>query len=240
MITIIPAIDVIDGQCVRLTRGAFDSKKVYDSNPVHVARQFEEAGIKRLHMVDLDGARKKQIVNWRVLQSVAEGTNLQIDFGGGVQSDEDIKRAFECGARQITAGSIAVKNKALVQSWLQRFGNDKLILGSDVRDGKIAVSGWQNTTEIKLIDFLKEYRELGFKETICTDIAFDGTLEGPAFELYKTIKSEIPDLKLIASGGVCQIDDVAQLNEAGIDGVIIGKAIYEGRIKLEELKPFLC
>jgi len=240
MITIIPAIDIIDGQCVRLTRGDFDTKKIYDNNPLTVARRFEEIGIKRLHMVDLDGARQKRIVNQQVLREVARNTSLQIDFGGGVQSDADIELALQCGAAQVTAGSIAVKDKTLVNTWLNRYGSDKIILGSDVRNGKIAVSGWQATTDIHLADFLKEYFALGFRETICTDIAFDGTLAGPAFELYQSIKEEIPEMKLIASGGVSCIDDVHRLNVAGLDGVIIGKAIYEGRIKLEELKPYLC
>ncbi len=240
MITIIPAIDVINGQCVRLTRGEFDSKKIYDNNPLTVARRFEGMGIKRLHLVDLDGARQKRIVNQHSLREVAQNTSLQIDFGGGVQSDADIELAFQCGAAQVTAGSIAVKDKALVKAWLKRYGSDKIILGADVRDGKIAVSGWQDTTEIQLIDFLKEYYALGFRETICTDISCDGMLAGPAFALYQSIKKEIPAMQLIASGGVGSIADVQRLNESGIDSVIIGKAIYEGRIKLEELKPYLC
>jgi len=240
MITIIPAIDIINGQCVRLTKGEFDSKKVYFEDPLAAAMQFEQAGIKRLHMVDLDGARQKKIVNWKVLENVSSRTNLVIDFGGGIQSDEDIQTAFDCGAEQITAGSIAVKNKSLVIGWLKKYGAEKIILGADVKDNKIAVSGWQEVSQRTLTEFLKEYYGEGFRRVISTDVSKDGVLQGPAFEMYRETKEEFPELYLIASGGVSKIEDVKILDEMGIDGVIIGKAIYEGKVKLEELKPYLC
>jgi len=240
MITIIPAIDIIDGQCVRLTKGRFDTKKIYFKDPLDAAMHFEQAGIKRLHMVDLDGARQNKIVNWKVLEDVSNRTNLVIDFGGGIQSDADIQTAFDCGAEKITAGSIAVKNKQLVLSWLKKYGTEKIILGADVKNDKIAVSGWQKISQRTLIEFLEEYYSEGFREVISTDISRDGVLSGPAFKLYKDIKRKFPGLFVIASGGVSKIDDVKKLDEAGIDGVIIGKAIYEGKIKLQELKQFLC
>jgi phosphoribosylformimino-5-aminoimidazole carboxamide ribotide isomerase len=233
MITIIPAIDIIDGKCVRLTQGDFSTKKVYGNDPLIIALRFEELGIKRLHMVDLDGTRQRHIVNHAVLQKVALKTSLSIDFGGGVQSDEDIHIALDCGAEQITAGSIAVRDENLVKSWIEKFGQEKIILGTDIRNGKIAVSGWQEQTELDLNFFLSKYIDLGIKYTICTDISRDGLLQGPATELYRSIKADFKDLCLIASGGVSSINDLTVLNNAGIDGVIIGKAIYEGRIKLE-------
>lgn len=240
MITIIPAIDIIDGQCVRLTRGMFDTKKVYNTDPLEVAKEFEGAGITRLHMVDLDGARTKKIVNAAVLENVASNTSLVIDFGGGIQSDEDIRLAFNSGAAQVTAGSIAVKNKKLVQSWLQKYGTDKIILGADSKDGKIAVSGWQEKSHYELIDFLKEYQKVGFQEVISTDVTVDGMLTGPSIQIYHKIKNECPNLKLIASGGVASVKDIENLDAIGIEGVIVGKAIYEGKIELSELKDYLC
>ncbi len=240
MITIIPAIDVIDGKCVRLTKGDYDTKKIYNDDPLEVAKMFEQAGIKRLHMVDLDGAKQKHIVNRATLDRVARGTNLQIDFGGGLKSDEDLQAAFSCGAHQITAGSIAVKNKDQVNNWLEKFGGDKIILGADVNNEKIAVSGWQEKTDIDLMNFLAEYIHHGIKTIICTDIAKDGMLTGPSFDLYKKIQDKFPDLEIIASGGISRIDDVIKLNEMEIGGVIIGKAIYENKIHLKELKPYLC
>ncbi len=240
MITIIPAIDIIDGKCVRLTKGDFDSKKIYYEDPLEAALQFEQAGVKRLHMVDLDGARQKKIINWKVLENVSGQTNLQIDFGGGIQSDEDIQTAFDCGASQITAGSAALKDKSLVLGWLKKYGAEKIILGADVKDGKIAVSGWQEVSQRTLTEFLKEYLDEGFRQVISTDVSKDGALQGPAFEMYHKTKEEFPELYLIASGGVSKIDDVKKLDEMGIDGVIIGKAIYEGKIELKELKPYLC
>lgn len=240
MITIIPAIDIIDGKCVRLSRGDFDTQKIYNENSLEVARQFADAGIKRLHLVDLDGARQKRVVNWKVLESVASGTSLLIDFGGGLRTDEDLRIAFESGARQITAGSIAVIDRAKVVDWLSVFGGDKIILGADVNEHKLAIHGWQENAQLDLMPFLEDYQKQGVRQTICTDIARDGMLNGPAFELYCEIKQKFPDLALIASGGVSRIDDVYQLQDDGIDGVIIGKALYEGRIRLPELKGFLC
>jgi phosphoribosylformimino-5-aminoimidazole carboxamide ribotide isomerase len=239
MIKIIPAIDIIDGKCVRLIRGDFNSKKIYNDDPVEVARQFEDAGIRFLHMVDLDGARQRKVVNHAVLERVAKSTKLKIDFGGGVQSDEDLKKVFDCGAQQVTAGSIVVKNEALALSWLKKQGADKIILGADFMDGKVAISGWQETGSLNIMDFLKTQFSNGFCSTICTDVSRDGVLQGPAAEFYCAVKSAIPGLEIIASGGVSKIDDVYNLDKSGIDGVIIGKAIYEGKIKLDELKPFL-
>ncbi|MEJ2543822.1 MAG: 1-(5-phosphoribosyl)-5-[(5-phosphoribosylamino)methylideneamino]imidazole-4-carboxamide isomerase [Calditrichaceae bacterium] len=240
MITIIPAIDVIDGKCVRLTKGDYDTKKIYNDDPLEVARMFEKAGIKHLHMVDLDGAKQKHIVNSSTLDRIVRGTNLQIDFGGGLKSDEDLEIAFSCGAQQITAGSIAVKNIRQVVQWLEKYGGDKIILGADVNNEKIAVSGWQEQTEIDLFDFLKDYIGFGIRTIICTDIAKDGMLTGPSFDLYKKIQDKFPKLEIIASGGISKIEDVQRLNEMKINGVIIGKAIYEHKISLKELGPFLC
>ncbi len=240
MITIIPAIDVIDGKCVRLTKGDYNTKKIYNDDPLEVAKMFEKAGVKRLHMVDLDGAKHKHMVNGATLDRIARGTSLQIDFGGGLKSDEDIQVAFSCGAHQITAGSIAVKNKEQVVNWLDKYGSDKIILGADVNNEKIAVSGWQEQTEIDVISFLREYIGYGVKTIICTDIARDGMFTGPSFDLYKKIQDKFPELEIIASGGISKINDVNELNKMHISGVIIGKAIYEDKINLEELKPFLC
>jgi phosphoribosylformimino-5-aminoimidazole carboxamide ribotide isomerase len=240
MITIIPAMDIIDGQCVRLRQGDFARKKVYTDNPLAQAKIFEEAGLKRLHLVDLDGARRKQIVNHQVLKQVARGTGLHIDFGGGVQSTADLQLAFDCGARQITAGSIAVKNRALLEEWLSNYGPEIIILGADVRDGKIAVGGWQEQTDQPILEFLSEYVRLGFQTIICTDISRDGMLSGPSFDLYRQIKEHFPQVNLIASGGIAHVEDIHRLNDLGIDGVIIGKALYEGTITLEALQPFLC
>jgi len=240
MMTIIPAMDIIDGQCVRLTKGDYNTKKVYDNDPVAVAQRFEDIGVKRLHMVDLDGARTKRVVNQAVLEAVANKTDLDIDFGGGVQSDEDIRIVFDCGAKQVTAGSVSVKDPQLVESWLDRYGSEKLILGADVKERKIAISGWQEETSLMIKSFLKEHLARGFKYVICTDISRDGVLEGPAIKLYEELKNEFSSIYLIASGGVGVVDDLSRLADIGADGVIIGKALYEGRIKLEELKPFLC
>lgn len=236
---IIPAIDIIDGKCVRLTQGDYSQKKEYSSDPLAMARQFEGAGIRRLHLVDLDGAKQKKIVNYKVLEQIATHTQLHIDFGGGVQSDEDLRLAFESGAKQVTGGSIAVKNPALFESWLSKYGSEKIILGADAKDRKIAISGWQESTETDLLEFLQAYRKKSVKYTICTDVVKDGLLQGPSVDLYREILQEIPDLCLIASGGVSNIQDVEQLKEINIYGVIIGKAIYEGRITLKELQPYL-
>ena len=240
MITIIPAIDIIDGKCVRLAKGDFSTKKIYSSDPLDVAKRFEDQGIKRLHLVDLDGARSKRIVNHHVLETIAKGTGLVIDFGGGLQSDNDLEIAFKSGAAQVTAGSIAVRDKSLVLQWLKKYGADKIILGSDIKNGFIAISGWQEQTKMGINDYLSEYRAVGVKTIICTDIDRDGVLKGPAFDLYQHIKKQFPSLELIASGGISSVRDVERLNSLGINGVIIGKALYEGQIKIEELKPFLC
>jgi phosphoribosylformimino-5-aminoimidazole carboxamide ribotide isomerase len=235
VIEIIPAIDLIDGKCVRLSQGDYNQKIVYNENPLEVAKMFADAGICRLHLVDLDGAKAQHIVNHKVLESITGSTNLIVDFGGGLKSDNDLRIAFECGASMITGGSIAVKKPEIFSSWVSRFGGDKIILGADVKDEKIAVGGWTETTEHDLIPFIKKYVKQGINKVICTDISKDGMLQGTALELYKKILDAQPDLYLIASGGVSSIKDVEQLHEATIPAVIIGKAIYEGRIKLKEL-----
>jgi phosphoribosylformimino-5-aminoimidazole carboxamide ribotide isomerase len=239
MIEIIPAIDIMDGKCVRLTQGDFEQKTKYNDNPLEVAKAFEQAGIRRLHLVDLDGARKKQIVNHHVIESIAKNTHLHIDFGGGLQSDKDLEIAFNSGAKQITGGSIAINNPNLFQTWLDKYGSGRIILGADAKNGMIAVSGWQEVTKISVFRLIEDFREKGIKYIICTDVAKDGLLAGPSFELYKEIMLRFPDIKLIASGGVTTIGDIERLEEMGIFGAIIGKAYYEGRIKLEELKRFL-
>lgn len=235
---IIPAIDTIDGKCVRLTQGDYNQKKEYHDSPLEMAKRFEDAGIKRLHLVDLDGAKAKKIINSDVLKSIASGTSLQVDFGGGVQSDEDIALAFELGAHQLTGGSIAVKNPTLFESWIAKYGGEKIILGADAKDRKIAISGWEETTSMDLIDFIKDYHAKGINYVICTDVAKDGLLQGPSVDLYKEIMQEIPNIKLIASGGVSSIKDLEELQKTGVYGAIVGKAYYEGRISLEELAAF--
>jgi phosphoribosylformimino-5-aminoimidazole carboxamide ribotide isomerase len=239
MIQIIPAIDMIDGKCVRLTQGDYGKKTIYNENPLEVALEFQDAGLTRLHLVDLDGAKAKKVINWKVLEKIASKTALHIDFGGGVQSEEDIKIVFDCGAKQVTGGSIAVKQPALFEQWLTEFGGDKIILGADAKDEKVAVSGWEEGTELWVYDFVEKYVEKGIRYAISTDVAKDGLLQGPSFELYKNLQDKCPDLQIIASGGVSGIGDVEKLAEMNIYGVIIGKAIYEGRIKLSQLTPFL-
>lgn len=240
MIQVIPAIDIIDGKCVRLTQGDYNQKKEYSSNPLEVAKAFEGAGIKRLHLVDLDGAKAKQIVNHKVLEAIASKTGLLVDFGGGLQSDEDLKIAFESGAKQITGGSIAVKNEALFSSWIEKFGKDKIILGSDCKDKMIAVHGWQETSEVSVFDLIEKYTSKGLEYTITTDVAKDGLLQGPSFELYKEIQERFPALQLIASGGVTNMDDIIKLNEMKVYGVIVGKAFYEGNISLKDFEKFVA
>ena len=236
---IIPAIDLIDGKCVRLTEGDYTQKKVYNEDPLEVAREFEAHGIRRLHLVDLDGAKAQHIVNHKVLKRIATHTNLLIDFGGGLKSDEDVRIAFDSGARQVTGGTVAVKNPELFLGWLERYGPERIILGSDVRDGKVAVSGWQEQSELELFAFLEDFLQKGIQYSICTDISKDGRLEGTALSLYKDILGRFPALKLIASGGVTSVEEVTALREAGCYGAIIGKAIYEGHIRLQELEKFL-
>lgn len=235
---IIPAIDLIDGKCVRLTQGDYNQKKEYSSNPLEIAKAFEGAGIKRLHLVDLDGAKVKKIVNHKVLEAIASNTKLIIDFGGGIQSNEDIKIAFNSGATQVTGGSIAVKNEELFTAWIYEFGPEKLILGSDCKDKKIAVSGWQETTEVSVFDLIQKYVDLGIKYTISTDVAKDGLLQGPSFDLYSEIQEKFPELNVIASGGVKEMDDLYKLREMNVFGTIIGKAFYEGNITLKDLENF--
>ena len=238
MIQIIPAIDIIDGKCVRLTQGDYAQKKIYNENPLEIAKSFEAVGIKRLHLVDLDGAKKKQIINAKVLETIASKTNLHIDFGGGVQSDEMIELAFELGAKQVTGGSIAIKNPILFESWITKFGSEKIILGADARDEKIAISGWEEATQVPVYQFVSDYFAKGIRYVISTDVAKDGLLAGPSFELYETLKNTIPELKIIASGGVAEMSDILKLDEMQIFGVIVGKAIYEGRISLKEIEKF--
>lgn len=238
MIELIPAIDIIEGKCVRLTQGDYSTKKVYNEDPLEVAKMFEDHGIQRLHVVDLDGARQGQIVNYRVLEKLANRTALVIDFGGGLKKEEDLHIAFESGAKMITGGSIAVKNPEMFTSWIERFGSERIILGADAKDGKIAVSGWEESTDLELIPFIEGYHRKGINKVICTDIGRDGMLQGAAVELYKEILAAVP-VYLIASGGVSSIDDIIALEEAGVPAVIFGKAIYEGRIKLKDLIRFI-
>lgn len=233
---IIPAIDIIEGKCVRLSKGDYATKKVYNEDPIEVAKSFEDAGLQYLHLVDLDGAKASHIVNWKVLEKIATRTALTIDFGGGLKANDDLRIAFECGANQITGGSVAVKDPSLFESWLIAYGPGKIILGADANEGKIAVSGWLESTDQKVEDFIKNYTENGIEYVISTDIAKDGMLEGPSFDLYEKILTDLPELKLIASGGISSIDDLVQLKELGLEGTIVGKAIYEGFIRLEELR----
>lgn len=235
---IIPAIDIIGGQCVRLTQGDYGQKKVYNEDPLEVAKAFEGAGIERLHLVDLDGAKEKRIVNQKVLEKIANRTRLHIDFGGGVQSDEMIDIAFSSGAKQITAGSIAVKNPALVVSWFEKYGADKIILGADAKNEQIAVSGWQENSNLSIYDFLNDYVQKGAQYIISTDVAKDGLLQGPSFDLYANIQKQQPNLHIIASGGVSCLEDLNQLRDMHLFGVIVGKAFYEGKITLEQLAQF--
>ncbi|MEY3412656.1 MAG: hypothetical protein RIQ70_1344 [Bacteroidota bacterium] len=240
MIQVIPAIDIIDGKCVRLTQGDYEQKKIYNEDPAEVAKEFEDAGIKRLHLVDLDGAKMKRIINHKVLEKIANSTKLIIDFGGGIQSDEDIHKAFDFGAKMITGGSIAVKNQEMFLGWLEKFGPEKIILGADAKDEMIAISGWQESTKVSVFDFIEEYLKKGIKYTISTDVAKDGLLQGPSFELYEKMQAKFSDLHIIASGGVSEMKDLEKLNDQGVFGVIVGKAIYEGKIGLKELEKFIC
>lgn len=235
MIELIPAIDIINGQCVRLTKGDYDHKTVYRDSPAEVAQEFESFGFKRLHVVDLDGAKSKHIVNTDVLRQIVLQTHLCVDFGGGIKTDDDIETAFANGAEMVTVGSIAVTNPDLFISWLQIYGADRLILGADVRNGKISINGWKEDSTEDLLPFLKKYIDAGVKNVLCTEISKDGTLQGPAIDLYKRVMQEYPDLHLIASGGVSSIDDIRALDAAGIPAVVFGKAIYEGKIDLHEL-----
>ncbi|SFR84975.1 1-(5-phosphoribosyl)-5-[(5-phosphoribosylamino)methylideneamino]imidazole-4-carboxamide isomerase [Maribacter stanieri] len=236
---IIPAIDIIDGKCVRLSKGDYDTKKIYNENPLEVAKEFEAYGIMHLHLVDLDGAKSKHIVNHKVLEQIASQTGLQIDFGGGLKTDDDLRIAFESGAKQITGGSIAVKDSDTFIGWIEKHGADKIILGADAMDEKVAVSGWQEESKELLFPFIQGYQEKGITYVICTDISKDGMLEGPSFELYKHILDQTNDLKLIASGGISTFDELPKLAEMGCEGTIIGKAIYENRISLKQLESYI-
>ena len=232
---IIPAIDIIDGKCVRLTQGDYNQKKIYNENPLEVAKEFEDAGITRLHLVDLDGAKAGKVCNWKVLETIAGKTGLVIDFGGGVKTEKDVNIILDSGSAFVTVGSIAVKDEETFVSWLGSFGADKFILGADVKDEKIAVHGWLETTDIWIYDFIQKYIDKGVQQIFCTDVAKDGALEGPSINLYKSIIEKFPNLHFIASGGVSKMDDVRELQDIDCKGVIIGKAIYEGRITLKEL-----
>lgn len=235
---IIPAIDIIDGKCVRLSKGDYSTQKTYNENPLEVAKAYEEHGIEYLHLVDLDGAKSRHIVNHKVLETIATKTNLKIDFGGGLKTDEDLRIAFESGAKQITGGSIAVKDPDTFTSWIEHYGAEKIILGADVKGEYIATDGWLETSDQSLFDFLAHYQTKGIQHTICTDISKDGMLQGPSFDLYQKILSET-EVKLIASGGISQFDELPRLAEMGCEGTIIGKAIYENRISLKQLEQFI-
>jgi phosphoribosylformimino-5-aminoimidazole carboxamide ribotide isomerase len=233
---IIPAIDIIDGKCVRLTQGDYDQKKIYNEHPLEVAKEFEDAGLRRLHLVDLDGAKAGAVKNWKVLETIASQTSLTIDFGGGIKKEEDVKVVFDSGAALATVGSIAVKDEKTFVQWLQKFGAEKFLLGADVKDEKIAVGGWLETTDVWIYDFIEKYINHGVQQIFCTDVSKDGKLEGPSIDLYKNIIAKFPSLHFIASGGVSGIEDVHELREIGCRGAIIGKAIYEGRIAVSDLK----
>lgn len=242
---IIPAIDIIDGKCVRLSKGDYSTKKIYNENPLEVAKNFEAHGIQYLHLVDLDGAKSKHIVNHKILEQIASKTGLKVDFGGGLKSDDDLNIAFECGANQVTGGSIAVKDPETFSSWLEKFGSERIILGADAHNEKIAVSGWQEESEEELIPFIQKYQQKGIQYIICTDISKDGMLAGPAFDLYQKILNATSEnrsdvsLKLIASGGISTFEELPKLAEIGCEGTIIGKAIYEGRISLKQLENYI-
>ena len=235
MIEIIPALDILDGKCVRLSQGDYDQKKVYDEDPLEVAKRFEDHGLHRLHLVDLDGAKANRVINYKVLERIASRTSLIIDFGGGLKSDYDLQIAFDNGAKMVTGGSVAVKNPEMFQRWIDKFGEKPIILGADCRDNLIAVCGWTENTEEDIFSFINNWRKQGILKVICTDISKDGMLKGPNVELYRKIKEQDPEIHLIASGGIGCMEDIDRLEEAHIPGVVIGKAIYEGRINLKEL-----
>ena len=236
---IIPAIDIIDGKCVRLTKGDYSTKKIYNENPLEVALEFQDYGVEYLHVVDLDGAKSSHIVNHKILEQLASKTNLHIDFGGGLKSDEDLRIAFESGAKQITGGSIAVKKPELFASWIEKYGSDKIILGADVMNEKIAVNGWQEDSGLDIFGFLNDYTAKGITNVICTDISKDGMLEGASLELYKKILAQFPKMNLTASGGVSNLEDLIVLAENKLESAIVGKAIYENRISMKELEQFI-
>jgi phosphoribosylformimino-5-aminoimidazole carboxamide ribotide isomerase len=234
-IEIIPAIDILHGKCVRLTQGDYASGKIYNEKPLEVARQFEDAGLKRLHLVDLDGAKEGRVRNWNVLETIAGKTSLVVDFGGGIATGKDLQIVFESGAAFATIGSVAVKNESLLREWMLIYGSGKFLLGADVRDEKISITGWTVDTELWIYDFIQKFMEAGIKQIFCTDIKLDGAMKGPSLELYKKILERFPDLHFIASGGIRSLDDIYELEELGCKGAIIGKAIYEGMITLKDL-----
>ena len=235
---LIPAIDIIDGQCVRLTKGVYNTKTVYSDSPLEVAKRFEGAGITHLHLVDLDGARAKHIVNANILESIATQTTLKVDFGGGIKSAKDLQTAFDCGAAQVTLGSIAVTQPALVLEWLESYGGDQLILGADAKNRHIATHGWEQDSGIDVLDFVKDYVQKGFTNILCTDVAKDGMMEGPSYELYKELLTTVDGISLIASGGVSTMGDVYACRELGCAAAVVGKAIYEGNIALKDLETY--
>ena len=239
MIELIPAIDIIDGKCVRLSQGDYNTRKVYNENPLEVAKEFEANGIRRLHVVDLDGAKSSHVVNYRILDMIASRTSLIIDFGGGIKTDEDLLIAFENGAQMVTLGSIAVKKPDLFKKWLQQYGSEKIILGADVKDNHISINGWKEESQQELMPFLTDYTKEGVRKVLCTDISRDGMLQGPSIELYKRMMKEFPEMHLIASGGVSCLQDIIDLDEARIPAVVFGKALYEGRITLKDLNRFM-
>jgi phosphoribosylformimino-5-aminoimidazole carboxamide ribotide isomerase len=232
---IIPAIDIIDGKCVRLIQGDYAQKKIYNEDPLEVAKSFEDAGLKHLHLVDLDGAKAGNVTNWNVIESITSSTNLKVDFGGGIKTEMEVKRLFQAGVKQINLGSIAVKDPELVQGWIEKYGADKIILSADVKDEKIAIGGWLENSTISIIDFIRDYLKKGITYITCTDIRNDGMLQGPNTELYSKLLKTFPKIKLIASGGVSGISDLHDLRKVKVDAVIVGKAIYEGKVKLKQL-----
>lgn len=239
MIEIIPAIDIIEGKCVRLKQGDYASSKIYNENPLEVAKSFEDAGLKRLHLVDLEGAKANKVINIKILEQIASGTKLVIDFGGGIKTDEELERVFQGGASFATIGSIAIREPARFQSWIDKYGSSKIILGADAKGEKLAITGWTSITEVNLYDYVENISGYGIKYVLCTDISKDGMLMGTSMDLYRKLKEKFPDLNIIASGGVTKMDEVEQLNEMNIYGVIIGKAVYEGLIRLEDLSRYV-
>lgn len=238
MIEPIPAIDIVGRKCVRLAQGDYNASKIYSDNPLKIAKEFEKAGIKRLHVVDLDGAKNKHTVNVDILKSITSETNLKVDFGGGIKTDEDIRIAFDCGAAMVTVGSVAVTDRSLFERWLEEYGPERIILGADVRDGKVSVNGWKDDTDNDLVPFLEYYVSKGVKNVLCTDISKDGMLSGPAFDLYSKVMHVFPEINLIASGGISSVDDIRELDRLGVPSVVFGKAYYEGKITLDDLKPY--
>jgi phosphoribosylformimino-5-aminoimidazole carboxamide ribotide isomerase len=232
---IIPAIDIINGQCVRLTQGNYDQKTIYEEDPLIVAKNFERIGLSNIHLVDLDGSKSGKVTNWQVIQRLAQHTSLRIDFGGGIKTDTEIERLLSLGIRQINVGSVAVKNPQQMQEWIEKFGYEKIILSADVKNTNVTISGWQLTSTVSVFDLISEYEKLNIKYVTCTDVGRDGMLEGPNFELYKKLRTQFPHIHLIASGGVRSMDDIRQLKSIGLYGVIIGKALYEGSIAPEQL-----